>query len=294
MRPEDIDKLFKERLGNTSPTPSGDVWGRLQERIQAEMPEQQPAEKRPGMWVYYSVAATIALLLTVGLVFYNMRNPQDVLNGSKLAQQKEEVLPSTKPDFMPKPQNEQPAPAAIAQVNNNAPEKSLPAQATESTPAASTQSKAPALVAKAEVKSATTMKKQPALTVHTSLKEPQALAVNSSPTPSAAAAATITEEPKVEPMTVASITVASSSDVVASAEPTEIVIKRTVTLQPVATAEAPTGLEKKARLAKNIFKQVRNLSNGEPVELSELGIRADKIALETQIGKQKFSKVINL
>ena len=47
MRPEDIDKLFKERLGNTSPTPPTDLWNRLQERIETEMPQPEEEEKKP-------------------------------------------------------------------------------------------------------------------------------------------------------------------------------------------------------------------------------------------------------
>ncbi|GAB3814508.1 hypothetical protein GCM10028895_07680 [Pontibacter rugosus] len=81
-----------------------------------------------------------------------------------------------------------------------------------------------------------------------------------------------------------------------NAEPVEIVIKRAVASQTAMAEEtsAPDVPNNKVKLAKNIFKQVRSLAAGDGMELSELGIRADRVALETQIGKQKISKVINL
>ena len=46
MRPEEIDKLFKERLGKNAPTPPADVWSRLQERMQAEaLPREEEEVK---------------------------------------------------------------------------------------------------------------------------------------------------------------------------------------------------------------------------------------------------------
>ena len=103
----------------------------------------------------------------------------------------------------------------------------------------------------------------------------------------AIAANTTPEAPVTQPASVANANL--------NAEPVEIIIKRAVAAQtemPVEGEQESRG-DKKA-LAKNIFKQVRNLASGQGVELEELGIRADRVALETQIGKQKISKVINL
>jgi len=58
MQPEDIDKLFREKLQHHAPTPPDYLWGQLEEEL-------QPAKKRPVMWLY-AAAAVIALLLVVG------------------------------------------------------------------------------------------------------------------------------------------------------------------------------------------------------------------------------------
>ncbi|OUJ74872.1 hypothetical protein [Hymenobacter crusticola] len=58
MQPEDIDKLFREKLQHHAPTPPAHLWAQLEEEL-------QPAKKRPVMWLY-AAAAVIALLLVVG------------------------------------------------------------------------------------------------------------------------------------------------------------------------------------------------------------------------------------
>jgi len=294
MRPEDIDKLFKERLSNSAPTPSGDLWSRLQERIEEEMPAQQKEKQHGFMWVRYSVAAAITLLLAVSLVLYNMQQQAPGINGT-VAQQPTTEQPQEMPDFTPKALDEQAAPASIAEAANEEKENNLPPQATEATPAASNSTKAIAHTAEPAARPETVMKKA-ATPIKASAKSPamaQAIAANKpAEEPAAAASEDVVE---LKPVMTSALASAAVSDALTSAAPVEIIIKRAVTTQTV-TAEAgePNGLEKKAQLAKNIFKQVRKLSNGEPVELADLGIKADKIALETKIGNQKFSKVINL
>ncbi|GGF07810.1 hypothetical protein [Hymenobacter cavernae] len=58
MQPEDIDKLFRDKLQHHAPTPPDYLWTQLEEEL-------QPAKKRPVMWLY-AAAAVIALLLVVG------------------------------------------------------------------------------------------------------------------------------------------------------------------------------------------------------------------------------------
>lgn len=299
MRPEDIDKLFKERLGNTSPTPPADLWNRLQERLEAEMPQQAPLqlkeEKRSYMWLYSSVAATVSLVLTVGVVFFNINTGTPEVNESLAEKGHVELLET--------PVLPQPAPATIAQAEmateNSSEEINLSSGATEATPPASTTSEE---VVKTEAIAGTTpkaIKQKPALATTAKqhrAKVQQAFA-NNTLTQRAAEAEAPLAVPAVKPATPAASSVAKA-DANLNAAPVEIIIKRSTSTQaPAALAqadEAPTGIDKKAKLAKNIFKQVRNLASGDEVELSDLGIHADKVALNTQIGKQKFSKVINL
>ncbi|WP_242918906.1 hypothetical protein [Pontibacter liquoris] len=285
MKPEDIDKLFKDRLANTSPTPSADLWSRLQGRIEEEMPAAQPQEKKRSlMWLYSSIAASVMLLLAIGLVLYNGKSGKPE---ARIALQQQPAMI----EQPARPEVQAPAasvldPASIAAAPEaEKKEINLQPQATSSAPAASNSSKALAHVTKTPAKPSTEMKK--ATTPITSAPSPQLALAESKLKAQPAAATAPTEAPETTAV------FASATDATAGAEPVEIIFKRAVNTQP-ALSEEPSGREKKTRLAKNIFKQVRNLSNGDPVELSSLGIRADKIALETRIGNQKFSKVINL
>ncbi|MCC9135398.1 hypothetical protein ACFSKU_11290 [Pontibacter silvestris] len=292
MKPEDIDKLFKDRLDNTTPTPPADLWSRLQERIEAEMPQQdQPVmlvepkdEKRSFMWLYSSIAAAISLVLTVGVVFYNVKTTPEV--GSTLAKKEQ------KQDLTETPVVKQPAPKAIAQVNvERKSEKKADTQATDNANAASKVTDE-VLNTKAIAETITRKPVIKTTPVTTTTDSPMV-----SETALAASLPTEVPEvvtPDVKPVMPASPAfAATTSDM--NAEPVEIIIKRAVasqTTQP-AVEEEPSGTDKKTGVAKNIFKQVKNLASGEPVELSEI-VRADKISLQTQIGKQKISKVINL
>ena len=298
MRPEDIDKLFKERLGNTSPTPPTDLWNRLQERMQAETAPQEEesrvipllarAETRTTTWLYSSIAAAVSLVLSVGVVFYNIQTGTPEVN--EVLADKSKTL-----ELHEKPVITVEAPDLRADggttTKNNPKENILIPQATDATPAASNTTEAdikPKTVAKATPKAA-----QPKPANAIAANKPKATvqpAVAGKVTERAEEPAAAAPQPAVQP---ASLARAAAN---LNAEPVEIIIKRSAASPPdLAAAEvAPKGFDKKAKLAKNIFKQVRNLAIGENVELSEVGINADKVALSTHIGKQKFSKVINL
>ncbi|TPE45887.1 hypothetical protein [Pontibacter mangrovi] len=304
MKPEDIDKLFKERLGNTAPTPPADLWSRLQERMEAEQEkplviltpeaEQKKEGKQRYMWVYSSVAATLSLLLAVGVVFYNIKSGTPEINETitKYDVKLPESRPDAAPILVPEPEAGTPesmmAQTEPAEENSSEQEKKSELQATEATNPASNLTKTPTkqqAVAMATTKPKATQQSgnAKATVKEATMEDAQtAIASNTNPATTAKEAAPVS----------ASAALASAN---LNAEPVEIIIKRGVasSLTEPAGDEAPTGGRKKA-LAKNIFKQVKNLATGESVELEELGIRADRLALETQIGKQKISKVINL
>ncbi|MHC2990195.1 hypothetical protein OB13_00805 [Pontibacter sp. HJ8] len=290
MKPEDVDKLFRERLGPSSPTPPADLWNRLQDRMEAGMPAKEEEKKPRGfMWMTYSIAAAISLLLAVGIVFYNVQRGTVAVDG--MAQNKKQV--PEQPLIIEEPAADQPV---VAQATEPL---AIPEQAevqkTPETPAPA-PAKADAIpratLAKAEKKPAPVRQGTPTAA-------PKAAGTNSAPQLIAKAEqpaipAKVEKDAYINTGEVAPATLASAGSVNMNAQPVEIIIKRTSAVQPTEAEEELTGFEKKQKLAKNIFKQARNLSNGERVELSELGINADKIALETQIGKQKISKVIQL
>jgi hypothetical protein len=294
MKPEDIDKLFKERLGPSAPTPPADLWGRLQERMADEMPaaEKQESKPRGFMYLSYSVAAAIVLLLAVGIVFFNVQRG-DVPAGGGIAHQPTAVV-------------EQPLATPQQGVAESGSGQGM-AQATEQGKVIGPESGIAADVqAPVAVQPGATAPLKAAIAKAGSTSEPRASrtaqdAIVTKPATQLVAkvdqpAAPATPQKgdyystgETVPATFAANTVNMN------AQPVEIIIKRAVYEEPLAEEEPElSGFEKKQKLAKNIFKQVRNLSNGEKVELSELGINANSIALETQIGKQKISKVIQL
>lgn len=291
MRPEDIDKLFKDRLDNSTPTPPADLWSRLQERIETEMPQQekpimmvQPKEKtRSFIWLYSSIAAAVSLVLTVGVVFYNVKTTPEV-SGSLAHKEQTQHIPEA-------PVALEPISETIAQAEAQKElENFSGAQATEQTKPASKVTeeiiKVQAVASTSTRKPVT--KKAPETKAVDKTMENKPVVANNSPVETSAPVT-----PDVKPVTPGSLAVASPSANM-NAEPVEIIIKRAITSQPTpAEAEEPTSMEKKGLIAKNIFKQVKNIASGEPVELSEI-VRADRISLQTQIGKQKISKVINL
>ncbi|WP_114782814.1 hypothetical protein [Botryobacter ruber] len=290
METHDIDKLFGERLKNAAPTPPADLWNRLQDRMETEMPVQQQEKKPVMLWrkSYYGMAAAVTVLLTATMVFFHLRYNLPAAD-IKIAHTE---VAATKAA----PAVKTPAPAT----------ETIAAKQPEATEAAEIRLKntaAPATIAAAPAKTGThaTPKATDTKQVQHEGQQPvkqaapmQTLALSiptvepTTPTDVAAVAA--------QPVTPIALA-ASQPDL--NAQPVEIIIKRSpspeVASAPAAEAEEElSGFEKKQRLAKGIFRQARNLTSGEPVDLSDLGINASRIELETQIGKQKFSKVINL
>ncbi|QNH63958.1 hypothetical protein [Hymenobacter sediminicola] len=64
MQPEDIDKLFRDRLAEHAPTPPAYLWNQLEEEL-------QPEKKRPVLWLW-AAAASVALLLVSGVLWLQL------------------------------------------------------------------------------------------------------------------------------------------------------------------------------------------------------------------------------
>lgn len=298
MKPEEIDKLFKERLEDSTPTPPADMWARLQQRMQENEAPAAPAVVSPAasetgkgkqrfLWLYSSVAATVSLLLTVGVVFYNINTGTPEISES-LAQRQHTVQPQEQPTLtLPELTT---APALAQQTDENPvvaqpEEKKSDTQATEHQASASTLTKQPSkqqTLTNARPKAQASKAAPDAQKVIAGRSIPEVSPVSPEP---AVPANTVSFAANAKPATTADL----------NAEPVEIVIKRSFSAK---AQESERELEqvgsKKVALAKNIFKQVRNLAAGEGMELSELGLNADRLNVETQIGKQKLSKSIKL
>ncbi len=269
MEPEEIDNLFKERLGRMAPAPSPDLFNRLQDRMEAEMPQHQ--QKRRFGFLYYSIAAAITLLLAVGVVL-KLQQPQVVSNQTIAQNQGLEPLQTITPEVESKFTPDHSI-AAVTPIETEEPATTEPAiieQKIDKPVRKQVNKQAERWVKMEETR------KQPAQFASQDTKPEQSEIIRE----------TLTETP---------VAFAAAK----SAEPVEIVIKRAITPDAqFVSAPAETNEEgdfkKKQRLAKNIFKQVRNLTNGEEIDFKAIGVDKDRLAFEPKTAKEKLSKVINL
>lgn len=275
MSAEDLDKLFRDKLKNRPVAPSAHAWERLQARMEPAAPKLE--RKVIPMW-YYSAAAAVTLLLGVG--FWTA---------------KEEINP-LQPDATVATV-QQPAVTAPVQEPARAQETQKSAQADFSTPAQqpAAQQAAPmmALAEKTEKNSSAqaTGNSQPA-----SKKENKPTHVDQMPvtlTPDATSEAMASAQPapkeavsspKEAPALEIIVKLDNQKEAMAMAAPVE-------QAAPLAQEEERSGAGK---VLKGIFKQVKNLKDGEKINLEELGITKHTFALETNIGNRKISKTIEL
>jgi hypothetical protein len=289
MSAEDLDKLFRDKLKNNPVAPSNDTWARLQARMHQTGEDATPnpflvppsteekEERKPlMMWYYSAVAAAVTLLLTVGL-WLN----RDNLN---LQQSTETVATIQTP--VAKPQNDatnaEPLikkPVTGTENLSQETETQTSAQPQQMVASASKDLSPEAKAGKKE--QAELLKKAPvAKPRQNALVESSSMMASTTPAKNAP-----TTAQAVEP------------------EPLEIIVKLDNSQATTATALASTTItdtpdeEEKpsaGRVMKNIFKQVKNLKDGEKINREELGIPKHTFALETRIGNKRISKTIEL
>ncbi|MDB5262330.1 MAG: hypothetical protein JWQ14_1611 [Adhaeribacter sp.] len=278
MEPEEIDKLFKDRLSGLPVMPTADAWARLQQKM-------EPPQKERNLWVYY-VAASVVLLLVSGLFVYRNYAPGSAI---KVAQ-----------THIKRP----------AEINN----PSLPDyQATPNLPAASiTETETIAQLEpepqKAEKEINVDFKKGAGDT-----KNEVKIAQGSSPkkvkkaalkiTPPAAEQAVLKNNGALALQNKPGATTTNKNAIADTPEPVagkvmQVLVKRDnadeyASITETDNADLRETISRKGALLKNIYKQARNLKNGEPVELAALGLDSEKIISERENIKQKLNKVIS-
>ncbi|GAA4298033.1 hypothetical protein [Nibribacter koreensis] len=282
MSAEDLDKLFRDKLQNRPVAPANDVWERMQARMNPPVVQE---EKKPVMW-YWSAAAAIVLLITVSI--WMLRPGQQINQGSvPMAVQIEKAIPTQTLPETETPQNE------VEKEGNKIIEKIPSTQATGSQALASIKTegrtaenttptgpskKSEVAPGRKQVKMRTEV-----APIKLTTPEPEMLAQATPP-----ASKTVTS---------------SSSASLGSAEPMEIIVKldnNQAEPTKLAQAQVEPAQDKDynngrstGKMMKGIFKQVKNLSQGEKVDLKELGLK-HSYALETTIGNKKISKTITL
>lgn len=277
MKEEEVDQYFKNKFSGFAPAPSADAWARLQSKLEPPLP------KRNTMWVYYAAAAVTLLLLSGALVFW--LNTQSVNPTGNLARQMPVISPI-------EPKLVDPVVAAAVTGQDELfqiPEiLALNGENSQTTKTRNTTATTGKPVKKRK-------KIRPGILIAAA---PKTFETTSQSVAPAAA------EKKVTPAAV----VTQPSPTLASNQPPaakvlEVVIKKDAgeIMAQVGETEFETAsalrnnLAKKGKLVKNIFKQARNLKNGDKVELSTLGLNANyRIDVESKILKQKYTKVINL
>jgi hypothetical protein len=266
MEPEEIDKLFRDRLAGLPATPAADAWMRLQQKM-------DPPKKEKTMWIYYAAASVVILLVASILYFKHENDPTGpAVATAPGVTQPAPILPAESPEPAEAPNpndqplNQEPA-SQLAQVPVAA-----PAKATKPQLAAKPRKGHPAARNKAVI----------------SVPAP-ALAASSQPVP--------TETRKAVTAPVSGPT-AVKPGALASAAPALEVVEVVVTRGPESSADGELtireNLSRKGNLLKNIYQQARNLKNGDPVELAALGVDKGKIQEETKELKQKLTNVISL
>ncbi|QMU28710.1 hypothetical protein [Adhaeribacter radiodurans] len=281
MKEEEVDQYFKNKFGQFAPEPSADAWARLQSKME---PVQQ---KRPTMWVYYAAASVSLILLSGALLFWFRTNSSLPVNGD-LANLKPATTQPT-PLIMKEP--------ILADINTQAPalpetvEPVTQEKVKETTNNASTSTTTSKPIKKGK-------KIRPGILVATHHLK------NQEKTYSKDDWKTV---PENSPVTTVVAQNVPNLPTVAEERIMEVIIKKAPEAEVAYTDNSNAkeyshtqeiikeNISKKGRLVKNIFKQARNLKNGEKVELSALGLNANyRIDVESKLLKQKYSKVINL
>ncbi|MBC3541548.1 hypothetical protein ACFSC6_02540 [Rufibacter sediminis] len=295
MSAEDLDKLFRDKLKNNPVTPGNDVWERMQARMQqnsqSQVPnlfvvpvaEEQKEERSPIRMWYYSAAAAVTMLLSVGL-WVNRENI-DPLQPSGTVATVQETKPTAPQSVSPSsemvttpaaPENESTAEYPTNTAVTPAPNQALAAvEANSAAPAVNGNVKAtPSAIKRNEVRE---------------MEAPKAV---SAPEPAAMMA--VATPAKVQEPNQASADAAPALEIIVKLDNAQA----TTSLASASTKETdpPQGEEPAGtgRVLKGILKQVKNLKDGEKVNLSELGITKHTYALETRIGNKKITKSIEL
>ena len=256
MQPEDIDKLFREKLEGHAPPPPDYLWAQLEAEL-------QPARKRPTMWLYASAAVLTLLMLAGGAWLWWGAN----LNPSAGTVATVATKPATKsaPAVSSKNSSSQatlsaappstPTEAAVATAPTKQPASGAqPTQPLRSKPAPTRQ-----LARATPVPRSSTPKTRPTKSSNNTLVA--TLAPTQAQPERPVSEETQPKAPQQLPTVVATATPPASTG------PIEVEVRQSAaTAALAATPETP----RKGRLGGQVMRQVGNALRGEPVTLPRL------------------------
>ncbi|MBX0289572.1 hypothetical protein K3G63_03935 [Hymenobacter sp. HSC-4F20] len=264
MQPEDIDKLFRERLQGHAPTPPAFLWA----EIEAEM---QPRRKRPVLWL---AAAAVTLLTLLGGAWW-------VLTGSSPGRPGTREMAAT---------TTRPTPG-ISKENISAPQATPTPASPSSLPEAQANKPAAVVATTAPSSEARSAGVQPAPASENSLPaRPQA---STAPAPrqlalaSAPAAPTRPTLPERGPDPELDRPAELPTATVALTGPIEVEVRPGT--EAAALAAAPT---RRPRLT-SLLRQARNAVKGERVSLTEAGL-PESVTVQAHVAGRTLTKTIQL
>lgn len=291
MEQHNIDSRFKQGLDNLNRQPSADAWARLQSRLNEPVVAPKPEIAEPEMkenkrillWWHYAAAAVVLLFVSVGIfkngsnlsgktateVAVNQSNETQAGNEKSIEVQtpvhKKAIIPENAiaKQKMPKTKPANVAENAIKMEVKSAVNTSPETQLAQLT---SKPKKKRTVLVDPE---------KPILVESTPAQQEETLLATNTPAP-----ASKTETPEVKPSGLAGMAI-------------EVIVKKDNSENAVAL-QTPADTEKDSKLV-SIFKQARNLKNGDKVDFQALGVTPDsKFAIGTRNLHQKVSKVLDI
>ncbi|MBK0402936.1 anti-sigma factor [Adhaeribacter sp. BT258] len=302
MEQHNIDSRFKEGLQNLNRQPSADAWARLQSQLNTPIaapetelvqPEEKKEERRILMWWHYAAAAVVLLFISVGIF----------KNGSYFGGKTEMPLAVNKTTEIAAPTVKTPEVSAPVSEKISAPETMIAAIKTPET----------VIESKNEISSRNAVKNgiktEVKTTVANAPKTQIAQVTKKVKTEKSIHNTPIQEQPNSEQLvqkTEENLIASTQSNKAEHAKTSEtkpallagmaieVIVKKDNSENALAMAETTAEEDKNSKL-KSIFKQAKNLKNGERVDLQAIGLNSDsKLAMGTRNIQEKFSKVLDI
>ena len=288
MQPEDIDKLFRDRLEGHAPVPPAYLWNQLEEEL-------QPAKKRPALWLWAAAAAVVLCFLS-GLLWLQL-TPTAGVGSAPLATNSKPAR-STSQELQP-----------VARLEKKSVSVDV-SQATPSPALASTLPKAAAAAAPtAPLRQPTGARPEArqqltASTTHParSNKIPRPVLTPSIVKPQPATesiAATSKTQPERSLPSVEALALTQTPTVTALAAtpsvpngPIEVEVHRSNEAAVVASAPDEAGNARRS-LGGILLRQARNAVKGERISLAETGL-PETVTVQARVGNRTLTKVIQL
>ncbi|MBD2716672.1 hypothetical protein KBK19_16630 [Microvirga sp. STR05] len=274
MQPEDIDKLFRDRLAEHAPTPPAYLWNQLEEEL-------QPEKKRPVLWLW-AAAASVALLLVSGVLWLHL--------GSS--------VPSGEGALATAPQQKTAQPAAAAQPEKKSADatetQATPPQALASTTSKEASAEAPAPSARQPQDAhlpARQLAAEP-VSANRSKRTAASKALDNAPAPEALATALPKTQPERISEPVEAPSVPRQATALAATGPIEVEVRRSDAETAVATAAHQADSGPRPRLGQ-LLRLGRSAVRGDRVTLADAGL-PETVTVQARVAGRTLTKVIQL